>query len=103
MRVDRADAIDLVGDDRHADPRPAGQDGAIGVPFGDQAARLFGVARVVDGIRCDCADVHDVVTLCFKHLPDVFLEVEPGVVGPDGDPHALRSSSIPSSMDVTGL
>ena len=102
VRVDGAHARDLVGDDRDADARAARQDGALGVALADQARRVGREARVVDGPRRSGADVDDVVARRGQRQLDVLLEVEPGVVRPDGDPHGCLSSSNPSSMVLTG-
>ena len=51
LAIDRANAVDLVGHDRHADARPACQDSALGVALRDQPAGFFGVAGVVDRVR----------------------------------------------------
>jgi hypothetical protein len=100
--VDRAHASDLVGHDRDADARAAGQDGAGDVALADQAGGIGREAWVVDRARRSGPHVDHVVAGRGQRQLDVLLEVEPGVVRPHGDPHGCLSSSNPSSMLVTG-
>jgi len=47
VRVDRTDAVDLVGHDGYPDSRAADDHRTLGLPVRDHASRVGGVARIV--------------------------------------------------------
>jgi ketosteroid isomerase-like protein len=92
VRVHRAHAVDLVGDDRNADSRTTNQHRQLGIAIGNHASGVGGMSGVVGGLLRVRADVHDLVPALFEQRPDELLELESGVVRSDGDLHECDDS-----------
>ena len=87
VRVDRADAVDLVGDDRDADAAAADEHSAIGTAGGDLTGGRFGEIGVVDGLLGVRAEVLHIVSHALQGIGDLLLQSEARVVGCDRDLH----------------
>src|SRR5207245_4433470 len=59
----------------------------IGLALGNPARHRRADRRVVDRLEAVGADVVDVVTELLQRADQVLLQLEAGVVGPDGDAH----------------
>ena len=51
------DTFDLVGRDTGPNPRAADQNPALGLPFQNRPANLFGIIRIIDRFRAERAQV----------------------------------------------
>src|SRR5829696_6242194 len=93
----RAHAGDLVGGDRSADAAAADEDPALGAPLDHGERERLGDVRVVHRLAAVGAEVGDLVPQLAERLRDLPLALEAGVVGGDGDAHAILRAWLVSA------
>src|SRR5690606_39204563 len=93
-----AAAGNLVGAHRHADARAADQHHAVHLVFHQQVAGAGREVRVVDAVLGEGAQVVHFVTRLFQEAHHLFLHLDGGVVGGNGDLHRLSPSAGENSF-----
>ncbi len=93
MRVDRADAVDLVGDDRDPDAGAADDHRPIGRALADHPRRRGRRLRVVDRLLGVRSDVDELVPGGPQRRSQSLLQLVAGMVGSDGDAHQREATN----------
>ncbi len=77
-----------VGGDRNADSRAAQGDPEIGAAGGDLLGELVAIIGIIDRFDALGAEIVDLMSALAEPLTEQGFEIDGGMVGSNGDPHA---------------
>src|SRR6185312_5548118 len=89
---------DFVGGNRGPNPAAADEHRAANLPAQNAFAHSFGVIRIIDWIGVVCAQIDDLMPALAQVSYQLLLQRKAGVIGTNGDFHALLAALALDSM-----